>query len=131
MAARHPTVLVVDDSADLRENLEELLAGGGYEVALAPSADAALRFLASAPGRPDAVLLDLFMPGMTAADFVAKVRATPAWAGLKILLMTAATERDIPPDLRIDGVVPKPFRFEQLLSALEAVGVGRPAPRRG
>src|SRR5262249_51826323 len=66
-------ILVVDDDALSREFLVEAVAALGYEPASARSASEALEQIAGA--RPDLVLTDLRMPGMSGVDLVRRVRA--------------------------------------------------------
>ncbi|MEZ5976885.1 MAG: sigma-54 dependent transcriptional regulator [Planctomycetota bacterium] len=73
-----PTVLVVDDDADIRLALEMLLAYDGYEVWTAPHARAALARLdeeAARGRRPAAVVSDVKMPGMDGLELLAELRA--------------------------------------------------------
>ena len=55
------SVLIVDDEPNIRRMLAALLAGEGYEVRDAPDGESAIAAAAEVP--PDAVLLDLMMPG--------------------------------------------------------------------
>ena len=57
-----PTILVVDDEADLRENIAEAMGTAGFAVVTAPSGAAALQVLDST--RPDLILCDIMMPDM-------------------------------------------------------------------
>lgn len=56
-----PRILVVDDEPEIRTSVGDILQDEGYEIALAPSADAARQEMAKA--RPDLVLLDIWMEG--------------------------------------------------------------------
>lgn len=121
-------VLVVDDNQAIRESLEECLELEGYLCWLAPSADAALRQLEREPRAPDAVLLDLRMPGMSAAQFVQTLKQRPSWSRVPIILTTAALDTDIPKDLAFDALLPRPFelaRLFELVRRATASGAGR------
>ena len=120
-----PVILVVEDNDAIRENVGELLEMEGFVCWMACDADAALRRLEAEGRRPDVVLLDLLMPGLPAADFVAQVRRRAAWAAAPIVLMTALCESDVPGDLEVDAVVLKPFRAEALLEVVRAAAAGR------
>lgn len=127
-ASDRPLVLVVDDNEDLRDNLAEILGGEGYAVEVAETADAALRVLELADAPPAVILLDVFMPGMSARRFVSLVRDRAAWAGVRLVLVTAASERDLPVELQAEAVLRKPFRIDQLLALLPAAGDLAPRP---
>jgi CheY-like chemotaxis protein len=66
-------ILVVDDDADTRESLTELLRGEGYEVSSSPDGEAALQQLRRTP--VDLILLDLYMPVMNGWRFRTLQRA--------------------------------------------------------
>ncbi len=119
-------VLVVDDNPAIRENLGECLDMEGYEPWLAPNADEALRRLAREGRAPHAVLLDLKMPGMSAADFVRALRREPRWSRAQVILTTAALDTDVPKDLQVDALLPRPFDVAQLLERV-AAATGRSA----
>lgn len=121
------TVLVVEDNLDIAENLAEILAQEGYACWCAANADAAVRRLGAEPRPPDAILLDLRMPGMTAVEFVSLLKRRPAWSRIPVVLVTAALEADVPPELDVDEVVFKPFQLSELLEVLNGVV----APSRG
>jgi CheY-like chemotaxis protein len=95
-------VLVVDDDPDFRDLARRTLEREGYAVVEADNGRAALeRLRESAPG---VVLLDLMMPEMDGFDFVAAVRADPAWRSLPIVVITA---KDLSPEdhERLNGYV--------------------------
>jgi CheY-like chemotaxis protein len=112
-------VLVVDDDRDTLEGISEVLVAQGHTSWLARSADEALVRLNAEPANPDAVLLDLCMPGMSAATFVARLKCSPSWATVPIVLMTAVDKDEIPSEVEVDAVLVKPFRLKRLLTTLE------------
>ena len=69
-------VLVVDDDATVRDVVARYLGEAGYRVDLAGDGDGALR--AAAAARPDAVVLDLMLPGTSGLDVCRALRAGPA-----------------------------------------------------
>ena len=66
------TILVVDDSDDLRELYETLLRYEGYEVKTASSAEEALRIVRA--WRPSLIITDLFMPGIGGLELITCLR---------------------------------------------------------
>jgi DNA-binding NtrC family response regulator len=83
------TLLVVDDDADVRDVLEEVLSDEGYDVICAENGQVALEYLHTSPA-PDAILLDLFMPVMSGWDFARHVRRYPGLASIPMVLITCS-----------------------------------------
>jgi two-component system, chemotaxis family, chemotaxis protein CheY len=81
------SLLVVDDDADLRESLRDVLIDEGYQVTMAANGQEALGLL---PGleRPCGVLLDLVMPIMGGNEFYRAMSAVPALADIPVLVLT-------------------------------------------
>lgn len=120
MTPSPPRILVVDDNGALRENLAECLQMEGYAVEVASTGEAALARLGSGP-LPDAVLLDLLMPGMDGGALMAAIRAEPRYARIRLVLITGhPSARARAGDA--DAVLPKPFGVKELLSTLEQLG---------
>jgi CheY-like chemotaxis protein len=65
-----PTVLIVEDYADIREMVAETLEAEGYDTLQAENGQQALELLATAPSKPCMILLDLAMPGMSGLEFL-------------------------------------------------------------
>ena len=86
-AAKEGRVLVVDDEPMVRETLGQVLAEEGYVVDLAIDGESALERVNAA--RPDAILLDLMMPGMNGRQFLQALREVPEFAQVPVLIMTA------------------------------------------
>ena len=124
-----PTVLVVDDDDDIRELTRvalELVADWG--VITAGGGAEALEL--AARHRPDAVLLDLMMPGMDGLTTFGHLRAGPATGDIPVILVTAKArvgERQAWDELEIAGVISKPFDPIALAADVSAL-LGWPAP---
>ena len=112
-------VLVVDDEPQIRRALRTALTGHGYEVEVAEDGEAALTALAARV--PDAVVLDLVMPGV---DGFEVLRQTRTWSTVPIIVLSArGQERDKVEalDLGADDYLTKPFGMAELLARLRAV----------
>ena len=108
-------VLVVDDEPMVRETLGQFLADEGYVVDLAVDGQMALDRVHAA--RPDAILLDLMMPGMNGRQFLQALRDEPAYAAVPVLIMTAVHGLEVNlATLGASEVVEKPFNVEELLN---------------
>jgi two-component system sensor histidine kinase/response regulator len=84
-------VMVVDDDAATRELLRDLLESMGHQVVEAGNGAEAIRMAVEAP--PDAVLLDVMMPGMDGFEVCRKLQQEPRTATVPILLVTALSAR--------------------------------------
>ncbi len=115
-------ILVVEDDSDLRRSLAEVLEDEGCEVACARDGEDALRQLDGPP--PEAILLDLTMPGMDGWTFRSRQRSDPRLAQIPTVVMTAAYAGDpraVTKDLAPDGYLAKPFELGSLIAALKRV----------
>jgi signal transduction histidine kinase len=117
-------VLVVDDDADVRAFATAALAALGHTVREAEGGRQAMEAVRAA--RPDVVLLDYAMPGMTGAETAAALLAEHP--GLPIVFMTGfADAAELEPVLGRATVLRKPFRLDELGAALSSA-LGSPEP---
>jgi CheY-like chemotaxis protein len=84
-------VLVVDDDDEVRGMLAEFLQSRGYDVTTEPSAAAAIRTLVDRP--PDAMLLDINMPGLSGEAALPTIRAVAP--GVAIIMVSASADEDV------------------------------------
>lgn len=118
MADRKRRLLVVEDDADARSLLSEILASEGYEVDLAQDGEDALAHLKK--GAYTLVLTDVRMPGLEGIDLLKEIRRS--WPTLPVLLMTAFGDWDLYGEALREGAVDmigKPFRRVELLKVLD------------
>ncbi|MCO5168428.1 MAG: response regulator [Planctomycetes bacterium] len=111
-------LLLVEDDADIREVLAELLVDEGYEVETAPDGRAALEALRRRAGW-GLVLLDLMMPVMDGWAFRRAQLDDPALAAIPVVVLSGAA--DLPRTASALGLaeaVQKPFELEALLAAI-------------
>jgi len=120
----HPTLLVVDDDAEVREVTVTRLSEAGYAVREAASGLQALAALEADPC-VDLVVLDFAMPGMNGAEVAIEIRKR--WPGMPVLFVTGfadTTALTLAGASGSDAVVLKPFRQGELerkvATALEA-----------
>ena len=108
-------VLVVDDEPMLRETLGNMLSDEGYVVDLAIDGESALDRVHAF--RPDAILLDLMMPGMNGRQFLQALRDEPRYRDVPVLIMTAVHGLEVNlANVGANELVEKPFDVEDLLN---------------
>jgi CheY-like chemotaxis protein len=108
-------ILVVDDMQYLRDVQVMLLTEAGYDATAVGSAREALEGLSDE--KPDLIVLDFSMPGMDGRQFLARLRATPEWEHLPVILATGRSIEGMAVD-RACAVLPKPFTEAALLDLI-------------
>jgi two-component system, OmpR family, KDP operon response regulator KdpE len=111
-------VLVVDDESPMLRALGTNLRARGYHVDLAPTGEEALQL--AAHHRPDAVILDLGLPGISGIEVIEGLRG---WTAVPIIILSArGAEHDkvAALDAGADDYVTKPFGMDELLARLRA-----------
>ena len=111
-------VLVVDDEPPLLRALATNLRARGYTVDVAPTGEEALTL--AARHRPDAVVLDLGLPGISGIEVIEGLRG---WTAVPVIILSArGAERDkvAALDAGADDYVTKPFGMDELLARLRA-----------
>ncbi|MBN9120704.1 MAG: response regulator [Planctomycetes bacterium] len=124
--ARARRVLVVDDNADAAESLSELLALSGHTTQTALGGPEALSVIAKL--RPDLVLLDIGLPGMSGYEVARALRADPSCSELILVALTgwgSEEDRRRSAEAGFDYHLTKPVEREQLEGLLANL------PRRG
>ena len=116
-------ILIIDDEEDIRDvaalSLETV---AGWDVVVASSGAQGLA--RAIEHQPDAILLDVMMPGMDGPTTFRELRNNPATAKIPVLLLTAkvqASDQRRFADLGVDGVLFKPFDPMTLSTQIAAV----------
>jgi two-component system sensor histidine kinase/response regulator len=115
-------VLIVDDDGEVRGALAEGLSGRGYDVWTANDGIDAFDTVGRR-GKPDAVILDLSMPGMNGWEFLEELREDPELCEVPVLVLTAFPRSKVPD---ADVFLIKPATLEQIVSALAEEMSDRP-----
>jgi CheY-like chemotaxis protein len=111
-------ILVVEDDRDLRDGLSDALELEGYAVVGVEHGEAALRHLRQG-ARPFLILVDLMMPVMDGRAFRDELRKDPELAEIPIVIMTAASRRDLA-DLA-EPILSKPLDIDALFALVQHV----------
>jgi two-component system, OmpR family, alkaline phosphatase synthesis response regulator PhoP len=117
-----PTILVVEDEADIRKLIQYNLAQERYKVIEAEDGEQALKLLQRS--RPNLVILDLMLPGMSGLELCKLLRDRQETAQLPILMLTAkAGEADKVVGLEIgaDDYLAKPFSPREMVARVRAI----------
>lgn len=117
-------ILVVDDDPGVRHVVAEHIRNQGYTVLEAESGQAALQI--AEHHQVEAILLDLYMPGLTGWETIERLRSTPATAGVPIVVLSVLSPATInshraPLIAKAQGWVQKPFNPGILLAELGRV----------
>jgi CheY-like chemotaxis protein len=108
-------VLIVEDDADLREMMAQLLTLEGYHTETVANGREALKYLNEAP-RPDVILLDLMMPIMDGWEFRKRQQNDPNLADVPVIVLTALDQAQArASDLNGVDFLKKPLDFDRLL----------------
>jgi DNA-binding response OmpR family regulator len=113
------SVLIVEDEPNIVESLTFLLRREGYDVASVADGDAALSALRS--GQHDVMILDLMLPRQNGFEVLKAVRADPAFASLRVMILTAkgqAQDRRLAEDIGVDAFMTKPFANRDIVDAV-------------
>lgn len=119
-AVTRPRVLVVDDSADMRHLIADILTPHGYEVVGASSAPRALARMGEQV--PDLVIIDLLMPGMSGFTLRALMLRRQELARVPVVVLSAYWDRP-GETLEAEEVLTKPLNIDRLVETVQRLAV--------
>lgn len=121
MSAEQRTILAIDDDPASLRLLDAVLSPRGYRVVAARSGDEGLRLVASE--KPDLILCDVVMPGLSGYDVCRRLRDDPATRVLPIVMLTALREGDKVPAIEAgaDDFLSKPFDQAELVARVRSL----------
>ncbi len=126
-------ILIVDDQAEMREPLVQILQLQGYTTSEVDTGQEALQFLIQASvgnianrGPVDLVLLDLLMPSMNGLEVLQQIRGhpTPELRDIRVIMLTAINESGQKIDALMAGAndyITKPFHSAELLARVQTL----------
>jgi two-component system, cell cycle response regulator DivK len=112
-------ILVVEDQADNRQILRDLLGNAGYELMEAENGEEALSAVAG--HRPDLILMDIQLPVMDGYEATRRIKADPAFKAIPIIVVTSyalSGDEGKAREAGCDAYVTKPFSPRQLLATI-------------
>jgi len=116
-------VMVVDDEENLLELLEAVLEQAGFAVVTASDGKECLQKLKTV--KPDLILLDMMMPGMSGREVCEKIRADPKTRDLKVAFLTVArfseTGKDTLKKMKVLDYITKPFDNDDLVRRVKKI----------
>ncbi len=115
-------ILIIEDEAAIRDMLKFTLSASGYLVREAPDAEAGWKI--ALEDKPDLILLDWMLPGMSGVAFAQKVRQNSQTQSLPIIMLTARGEEEDQVkgfDSGADDYVVKPFSPRALVARVQAL----------
>jgi DNA-binding response OmpR family regulator len=114
------TILLVDDDTNVRRSIRYVLKNQGYRILEAHTGTAAIEVLRREP--IDLVVLDLVMPEMDGTMVCDRIRSTPEWAQLPVIIFTVMRGelcRDWQHYVKADACLIKPFQVGELLAVVK------------
>jgi len=119
------TIMIVDDELHMVELEKAILEAEGFKTITAMNGDEALKLLEK--NKPDMVLLDMMMPGMSGREVCEKIRKNPKTKSLKIIFVTVARFSEIGKDLlknmNVSDYITKPFDNDDFVNRIKkAIG---------
>ena len=116
------TIYIVEDEPDIRETLAYNLSQEGFKVSEFSDAESCLNKIQKK--KPDLLILDLMLPGMSGLDLCKQIRADKSLQNLAIIMLTAKGEevdRIIGFELGADDYVTKPFSVRELILRVKVI----------
>lgn len=126
------TILIVDDEPDVADLLKYHLQKAGYQTLTAGNGSKALEI--ARRSRPEAIVLDLMLPGMSGLEVCRELRKHPDTAALGVLMLTAKgqpSERINGLEIGADDYVTKPFSPKEVVLRVQALVRRSQAAREG
>jgi DNA-binding response OmpR family regulator len=111
-------ILLIEDDATMRQLLKTLLELENYEVILTPTNDEELLLQAVYDSKPDALLLDVHLKGVSGIDILTKLRSDSTLNSLVIIMTSGMDMTDMCLRNHADGFLLKPYMPDDLLTIL-------------
>ncbi len=118
-------VLLIEDEPNIAEAIRFILSRDGWEVTVEENGAQALPRVANL--KPDLVILDLMLPGMSGLEILSSLRADPATEALRVLMLTAkgqGRDREAAERAGVSAFMSKPFSNAEMRAQVRALMEG-------
>ncbi len=110
-------VLVADDDVAIGDVMQILLEDNGYEVLFTSDPSEIHKLIEK---KPDIILLDIWMSGVSGKDVCQKIKNDPATAQIPVILFSANRDtREIANEAGADGFIAKPFEIKEIIDVVK------------
>jgi len=119
-------ILIVDDNRMILQALSDHLESIGYETEVASSGPDALEIIDAE--KPDVIIMDIIMPGMSGIEVTQKIRDNPATASIPVIAFTSQSNQSNWGNLFDDYLI-KPFGYDtvgEIIEKVRTTPAGRP-----
>lgn len=113
--------MVIDDEVHMRRLIARMLEGAGFEVMEAANGKQALEALEAATVLPDVITCDIAMPDMNGFEMLTRIKQSPAWQHIPVIMLTAMGQLDEATRAATMGAsdyITKPFSAMSLIEVL-------------
>jgi len=114
-------ILVVDDEANIRESLTDLLVANQFEVATAGDGEEGIEMTKTI--HPDLILLDIMMPKVSGLELLKEIKGSVKDSHIPIIILSAKSDVDTLNEAMwnyADKYITKPFQPEELIASIKA-----------
>jgi CheY-like chemotaxis protein len=117
--------MIVDDTKDIVDMVKKILECEGFKTIDASNGKEALNLLKQSNTKPDLVLVDMFMPGMSGRELCERIREDEALKDIKLAFLTVAAFRDhgkqVLKKLDILDYIVKPFDVDDFVRRIRKI----------
>ncbi len=121
MPAQRSTVLIVDDNQGLIDLLQRYFAGQSYKVLAASTGADGLKLADDL--QPDAMIMDLMMPGMDGWEVLQRLRTNPRTVNIPVIICSVINDPELAYSLGASLFISKPISKDHILDALREIGL--------
>ena len=117
------TILLIDDEPDIARMIQiTLMTLADWQVLIAESGETGIPMAIN--HQPDAILLDMMMPGMSGREVLQQLQQSSLTASIPVILLTAKIRKDTVNsyvDLKVSGFISKPFNAAELSTQISTI----------
>lgn len=121
LSARRPTLLIIDDHQGLIDLLQHYVTGQSIKVLSASDGVSGLRLAEEI--QPNAIIVDLMMPGMDGWELLQRLRTIPRTENIPVIICSVINDPELAYSLGASLFLSKPVTRDSLLTALQLIGV--------